>query len=735
MSKRIGLLVAAVCGVASVASAKTTTWTAGATYKDGKIAKSFADPNNWDNGAPEPGDIVVVNCASFWDNPVYIGIENGSSDTVETFDLGSEGLTFNITSAYTRFHVNFTGAGKIVKIGNGNLGFDCDTSHTGGTEIRAGKLEPWKASLKLGTAPIVMTTGYGGTPTFGTDSWGSGFVSAIEVKGDTSYTILSSGQYFPFDGEMSFEHDTTFSCTFGGITFHKAVTATGHTLTVKGDRTIDNNNPPNILFNRSVDAHLVKNGNKQLQLNGVSPYPDNKLTINEGSCIIGSDGYWGGTNIVLGSSAVELKVNKVGALSDRTVITISDSAKININASQLRIRALTVKGQPIEEGYYTAATLPAIVTGTGTLVVSSGKRTVWLGGVTGTGVGPKDGTAKSIYEAANWDNGVPEPGDTLVFTNSTSWNTMAFVGPFGESFDIGEKGIVIESNGGNTKFAVNFTGSGKITKTGSFNLGVAVDSSHTGGTLVLAGVFEPYKGNLQFGTGPIEFRASGSAKPQIVAESWGLAIRNDIVISGDIASYYLINDLGQSFTFYGKVTATHDFGVKSKFGSIWFENEVSAPGHVVTAYSNPKSPAEQASSILFVKKVDANLDVQGNASGSVHLRGVTAGADNALTVTSGTCEIEAGAQWGGTNIVISSGAVALKLTNAQNLPSAAAVRIAQANGAKVNIASGVKVQVAELFVNGTAQPEGLYTAAKLPDVITGGGKLRVGNPGVVIIFR
>ena len=702
---------------------------------NGKIAKSFADENNWDNGAPEPGDTVVINCSTTWDNPVYIGIENGSTDTVETFDLGSEGLTFDISSAYTRFHVNFTGSGKIVKIGSGNLGFDCDTSHTGGTEIRAGKLEPWKGSLKLGTAPVVMTTEYGGKPTFGTDSWGAGFVSAIEVKGDTSYTILSCGQYFPFDCEMSFEHDTTFNCTYGGITFHKAVTATGHTLTVKGDRTADNNNPPNILFNRSVDAHLVKNGNKQLQLNGVSPYPDNKLTINEGSCVIGSDGYWGGTNIVLGSSAVELKVNKFGALSDRTVVTITDTAKININASQLRLRALTVKGQPVEEGAYTAATLPAVVTGTGTLVVSSGKRTVWLGGVTGTGVGPKDGTAKSIYDAANWDNGVPEPGDTLVFTNSTAWNTMAFVGPFGESFDIGEKGIVIESNGGNTKFAVNFTGSGKITKLGSFNLGVAVDSLHTGGTLVLAGIFEPYKGSLQFGTGPIEFRASGSAKPRIVSESWGMGIKNDIVVSGDVSSYYLIDDLGQNFTFYGKVTATTDFGIKSKYGSIWFENEVSAPGHVVTAYSNPKNPTDQPSSILFVKKVDANLDVQGNASGSVHLRGVSSGVDNVLTVTSGACEIEAAAAWGGTNVVVSSGAVVLKLTNAKNLSSDAVVRIATTGGAKINVAKNVRVCVAGLDVDGKQQPDCVYSKNNLSQAITGDGRIKVGNPGAILLVR
>lgn len=98
------------------------------------------------------------------------------------------------------------------------------------------------------------------------------------------------------------------------------------------------------------------------------------------------------------------------------------------------------------------------------MLVVGGRRTVWIGGVTGVGVGPKDGTPLSIYDGANWDNGVPGPGDTLVFTNSTSWNKQVFVGPYGESFDIGAKGIMIECRGDNTKtkFGLRFTGSGEL---------------------------------------------------------------------------------------------------------------------------------------------------------------------------------------------------------------------------------------------------------------------------------
>lgn len=61
--------------------------------------------------------------------------------------------------------------------------------------------------------------------------------------------------------------------------------------------------------------------------------------------------------------------------------------------------------------------------------------------------------------------------------------------------------------------------------------------------------------------------------------------------------------------------------------------------------------------------------------------------------------------------------------------------MAASENAKIDIASGVKVAVAQLHVDGVQKPTGVYSAANLPNVITGAGKLRVGTPGVVIIFR
>ena len=729
---RISLAVGVSLALALPLFAKTTTWTAGATYKD-KLAKSFNDPENWDNGVPAPGDTVVITCSSAWNNPVYIGIENGATDTIETFDLGAEGLIFDISSRYTRLHVNFTGSGKIVKVGTGMLGLDCASSHTGGTEIRAGQLESWNGSIMFGTGPIEMTTNYGSKPTFGSDTWGAGFANAFNFTGSEAYEVMSVGQLFPFNGVLTFEHDATFACTYSGLVFFNDVEGNGHTLTVNGNRTEDEWGPPHIKFEKKVDANLVKLGNKTLYLNGRTENPDNSLEIREGSCEIGVNGFWGGTNIVLNGTAVELKVNKSTGLSDRSEITIENSARLQIPSGVvLRIRKLTVGGDLIEDGVYDMQGLPSVVTGAGMLVVG-GRRTVWIGGVTGVGMGPTDGTPLSIYDAANWDNGVPGPGDTLVFTNSTSWNQQVFVGPYGESFDIGAKGIMIECRGDNTKtkFGLRFTGSGAITKIGSGRFGCAVSSAHTGGTIVREGFFQPFA-TLLFGTAPIEFRASGTSLPKIALDSWGYAISNRVELTGDVASYNLLDGIGQMFIFAGEVMATHDFGVKGLYGNMTLMEDVSARGHTILANAAPTVTSMKAD-VIFKKSVDANLLKVG--TGPLLLEGVSTNLECSLTVREGWCEVKNGSLWSGTNIVVESTAAGLKLKGQDVLSSEATVRIDTSAGAKIDIASGVKVQIAELFVNGSAKDPGVYTAARLPNVITGTGKLRVGHCGALIIIR
>ena len=75
----------------------------------------------------------------------------------------------------------------------------------------------------------------------------------------------------------------------------------------------------------------------------------------------------------------------------------------------------------------------------------------------------------------------------------------------------------------------------------------------------------------------------------------------------------------------------------------------------------------------------------------------------------------------------------LALNDSGNLSEEA--RISVASGGKIKIASGVKVQVAALFVDGAEMAAGVYGAGNLPTVISGEGKLRVGEAGTVMVFR
>ena len=137
--------------------------------------------------------------------------------------------------------------------------------------------------------------------------------------------------------------------------------------------------------------------------------------------------------------------------------------------------------------------------------------------------------------------------------------------------------------------------------------------------------------------------------------------------------------------------------------------------------------------VNFAKSVDANIVKTGNRT--MFLNGSSANPDHSLTVSQGTCSIAAAGYWGGTNVVIGASATSLALNGAGNLAPEAVVRIDTTGGAKIAIASGVKVQIAKLFVNGVEQTPGVYSASNLPAAISGAGRLSVGVSATVICVR
>ena len=715
--------VAALC-ISGNLSAKTLTWNL-----DVEVRGSFLEAASWkENAVPEPGDTIVVDkSGSSWNKHFLIG------RTGESFDFGDKGLTFRIDSNHARFMVNFTGTGKITKTGTGSYGVDCDSGHTGGTDVLMGVFQTW-GQYSFGTAPIKFIAADGAKPRLGTDKSNVYPKNAVVFTGSGytgEYSMLETGQAFTFYRFTS-DHDGFINAKNVTVNFNDDVEMPGRTLALKfmsGGTTA-----PNFTFaaNKNIDVSICHLSGGKLTINGICTNVANNLLIENGPCVFGTAARWAGTNVVLKSTAGNLSLASSQNLGGETSISIENDAKINISSGvEARIRSLTVKGMAVPSGHYSKADLPAVIDGDGVLSVGMGKRTTWIGGLTG-GIPPSNpdgGTPLSIFDSANWDNGVPVAGDTLVFTNNYSWWNSVYVGLPDESLDIGEKGIAIETVS-HLKLNVKLTGRGSVVKTGAGTLGVSRDSEHAGGTRILGGKFESFIEKLGFGTGPVALVAGSGNRPALEANLWGRGITNAIIFAGE--ADYTVSTMGQLFDFDGDVLSEHDFTLKSTFGGYRMKGTVSAPGKTLTvdcSRDDDKSPPH----VYCEKSVDANVVKLGNKN--LYLKGASTNPANSLTIRRGSCVVEATGSWAGTNVVVESTAISLALKNNASLSSAAVVRIATTDGAKIDVAKNVKVGIAELWVDGVRLPDRTYSAQTLPSAISGGGRLKVGNAGMVLIYR
>ena len=191
------------------------------------------------------------------------------------------------------------------------------------------------------------------------------------------------------------------------------------------------------------------------------------------------------------------------------------------------------------------------------------------------------------------------------------------------------------------------------------------------------------------------------------------------------------------------VTSDSDMRIATKYATLTFSDAVSAVGKTITVEAIPADVnAKYPPYVNFNSSVDASLVVNALTTTtsvcSISLKGVSENPDNGMTLNSGKLILEPSAKWGGTNIVV-SGIVGvpteLVLQGSKNLSGSATLSVSAANGAKVNIANGLKLSIAELFVDGVRLADGVYSAARLPNVIVGAGKIKVGCPGLVVVVR
>jgi len=507
------------------------------------------------------------------------------------------------------------------------------------------------------------------------------------------------GQQFTFYSDVSATHDLQINSKYGSVTFMKNMSAPGKTVTVNANR--DGTETVNVTFNGMVDANIVKTGNKILYLNGSSPVATNTLTVSVGTCEIGASGFWGGTNIAVAAGAT-LSLKGAGNLSQSAHLAVAEGGTVTVASGvTAKVAALTVGDKAFPVGHYTASTLPGTVSGSGSLVVlgEPSGAFVWTGGA-----------GNNLWsDVGNWEGGaVPGDGAVVYFPSAATIENATDV-------IIGANGLSLVL-GGNVTLNHGFAGPGALRISGgTFVLVANVAFTHAGGTTLSGNIrFDmatPQSTKDAFGTGVLTIDGMSGGSPFIRFMNYAQAITNDIVIVGAVTNRtysHLSRTVRGSIVDFnagrinGPVTGDDDVMFGTGFGSLRVGGNVTVPEGKTIRLQNAYVSEETPRFLEVTKTLTGNLSVEG--VGLVRL------------TTSATC----------TGDVTVRDTATLQLTADANLAETAVVSVE--TGGMIDIDSGVKVRVAELYVGGVQQPHGVYNATNLPAVITGAGSLRVGDP-------
>ena len=710
-------LTASAAFAAATGAANTLTWTGGSS---GLLSSSA----NWDTGtSPQSGDTCVF--------PAAVILEH------EDFDLGTAGLIF-VNDEVIENHVSFSGDGGIVKSGSGDFVIYEDTQGTfsGDVVFNAGRLvlsaSGSNKRVSFGTGKMVFAQTETAEAYIYENTYGIVFANEIDLRGHSSGTAIQLAQTATLTGNISSRHDFTINIGYRALNISGNISAPGRTLTASYTGNGSNAASSPTTYSGVLDASFVKTGNgnasrANIYLSGRSEFLSNSLTVLAGTNVITSSGYWGGTNVVVNGNSAVLRLEGAQNLSQLANVELVNGGKLDLSSGcAVRVMGLFVGDSWQEDGTYTAMDFPGAIYGTGSITVSSiAADAIWCGGAAGLW---------SVGD--NWSDGaVPDSGAIVLFTNAVELAQ--------ETVDFGKNGVTIFSDFDITSH-IWFTGTGRFVKKGS---GRFILRGDAGGDFAGGAVFEDgilslnnrnYSGNDRngyrfFGSGEVALVSSGSCRPYIDFDEWDSGLTNKISIlganiggnrQGALYAHQPVNTLGP-------IVADNDFKV---FESYYTLNlfAIDAPGHTVFVDSY-KAATVASVEIVLNGTINANVTKSARPE-PLTLNGSSPSPDNVLTLFGGTNTLTSTAYWGG-NVVVSGIHTQLALRDDGNLSKDATLSISTDGGATIDIASGVKVKTGEFWVNGSKKDPGIYTAANLPGVVTGAGRLVVGTAGTMIVFR
>ena len=178
-----------------------------------------------------------------------------------------------------------------------------------------------------------------------------------------------------------------------------------------------------------------------------------------------------------------------------------------------------------------------------------------------------------------------------------------------------------------------------------------------------------------------------------------------IVITAHDSGVAAIQNSG-STVFLGAVASDGDFIIDNQWDTPRFLSGIFAPGHTITykvpSWNNGWWYAESE-----LKDVDASLIVEIANGRPLVVSAASGTSSNGLSVAQGTVKFLENSAWGS---------------------------ISLASGAMVNVASGVTIDCDTLAVAGVVKDKGVYRAVKLPEAISGAGRIRVGGEAPLVII-
>lgn len=716
-----GAVACFLSACAADVAADTLTWRGGA---GSHPAAAFVDPANWANAsggtrqAPEGGDVLVFADA----------VTLGSRTDFSLFDFGPAGLTIRKdTGAECKSYVGFAGTGKLVIEGTSAAWLQLKgCTHTGGTEIRTVGVQISDVgsdnTLNFGTGPIDIYADEAGTYGY-LVCQGRTIISPIAFHGKTSGPKTRGAIWFSgasrVTGLISADDDIRIRTESGENVFSGGLSAPGKTV-----RFVMSDRPNHVIrVDGDVDASIEKGpgsgtqGTNALLFCGACTNAGSRLLVTAGTFSFEPRSRWAGTRLEARGAGAALRFSDSETLVNglQSALSLEEDARISFGvAHYLYLGSVVTNGAPVAPGVYSPESLPGVFaddSANGWIVVGA---SVWEGPLS-------DGRWE---DPENWSGAVPADGGVAVFTNAAPVTVAA------GDVDIGAAGVSVVNERRHVYVDTRFSGEGALHVYGAQEFHLRGRSSFRGGCHCHDGlVHTASRGEDSLGTGPAHVYRSLDGKWSCLVFSFGDAShRNDIVIedgvrSGGARPWALYFTNRTEFDRSVNLLARTDFTVRAD-AAVTFNGRVSAPGCVYTADAALRDIVHQG-------EVDASVCKTGAAT--LVLNGVSAAVTNALDVREGVVTFGPDGRWGGTNVVIGAGG-ALKPTSESGLPQDATLSVT--TGGVIDMSACRRLAVKGLVVDGVPLPRNRrYREADLPGVIAGGGVVKVGSCGLVLVFR